>query len=121
MKMKIAKIIVEPIEKTNERWKNALRGKIKQKKREEIISLASWDVMGKLLSPPRLQILAFITHFKPKSIADLARKMKKDFKNIYTDVIFLADLGLIELLEKGPKRTLIPVAKFSEIELPLVA
>src|SRR5438445_689876 len=47
--------------------------------------------------------------------------VKKDFKNVYSDVRFLADLGLIELREEGPHKTLVPVARFSRIELPLAA
>lgn len=121
MKLKRARIIVESLEEVNKRWKKALQGKIKSKSSEEIISVGSWDVLGKVLSPPRLQILAMIPQLKPQSIAHLARAMKKDFKNIYSDVMFLSKLGLIELHEEGPRKTLVPVAKFNEIELPLAA
>ena len=47
--------------------------------------------------------------------------MRKDFKNVYLDVKFLADLGLVELREEGPKKTLVPIAKFDGIELALAA
>ena len=121
MKLKRARIIVESLDETNKRWLNALKGKVKSRKGEETISLGSWDILGKLLSPPRLQILATIPYFKPKSIADLARKLKKNFKNVYMDVKFLADLGLIELQAKGVRKTLVPVAKYKEFELPFAA
>ena len=121
MKLKRAKIIVEPIEVTKARWKKALQGKLKSRSGEEVISVGSFEVLGKILSPPRLQILRAIIELKPKSIAELARAIKKDFKNVHSDVKFLADLGLIELREEGRRRTLVPVAKFSEIELPLAA
>ena len=77
--------------------------------------------MAKLLSPPRLQILTMIPQQKPKSIAHLARQLDRDFKNVHADVRFLADLGLIDLREEGTRKTLVPIAKYSEIELPLVA
>ena len=83
--------------------------------------MGSWEVLGKLLSPPRLQILAMIPHLKPHSIAQLAKLMKKDFKNVHSDVKFLADLGLIELREEGLRKTLVPIARFNEIDLPLAA
>ena len=121
MKLRRAKIIVEPFEDVKERWKRALQSRLRSKNNEEIISVGSWEILARVLSPPRLQILATILRIKPKSIAHLAREMKKDFKNIHSDVRFLADLGLIDLREEGPRKTLVPVAKFNEIELALAA
>jgi len=77
------KIVVESIETTNERWIAALKGKATSKLGEETISVSSWDVLGRILSPPRLQILSVIPALKPKSISALAKAMKKDFKNVY--------------------------------------
>ena len=117
--------MIESVEKTNERWIAALKGKVPAnvaaKSGEETVSVSSWDVLGRILSPPRLQILAIIPNLKPKSISALAKAIKKDFKNVYSDVKFLADFGLIELRETGPKKTLAPVAKFNGIELALAA
>mgnify|MGYP001002866855 CR=1 FL=1 len=121
MKLKKVKIVVEPLEKTNERWVTTLKGKAYSNSREEIISVSSWEVLGRILSPPRLQILTIIPALKPKSISALAKAMKKDFKNVYSDVKFLADLGLVDLREEGPKKTLVPIAKFDGIELALAA
>lgn len=121
MRLKKVRIVVEPFSKLDARWKEALRGKRRTKNWEETISVGSWEILGKVLSPPRLQILALIPVVKPRSIAHLAKAMHKDFKNIHSDVHFLADLGLINLHEEGKRKTLIPVAKFSGIELPLAA
>jgi predicted transcriptional regulator len=121
MKLKKVKIIVEALEKTNERWVSALKGKVHARSGVEIISVSDWDVLGRILSPPRLQILTMIPALKPKSISALAKAMKKDFKNVYSDVRFLADLGLIELKEEGRGKTLVPIAKFEGIELTLAA
>ena len=66
-------------------------------------------------------ILTSIAALKPKSISALAKSMKKDFKNVYSDVKFHADLGLVELREEGRRKTLVPIAKFNGIELALVA
>lgn len=119
MKLRKARIVVEAVNNVTERWTKALQGKAKPRKDEELISVASWEVLAKVLSPPRLQILTAIPQLKPRSIAHLARELKKDFKNVYSDVRFLADLGLIELREEGARKTLVPVARFSGIELPL--
>jgi len=121
MKLKTAKIIVESIDETSARWKKALKGKVRSKRDEEVIILPSWEVLGKLLAPSRLQILAMIPHLEPQSIAQLAKLMKKDFKNVYVDVKFLADIGLIELREEGKRKTLVPVALFKEIDVPFAA
>lgn len=121
MKLKKVKIIVETLEKTNERWTTALKGKTKTKSGEETISVSSWDILGRILSPPRLQILTMIPALKPKSISALAKALKKDFKNVYSDVKFLADLGLIELKEEGRRKMLVPTAKFDGIELALAS
>ena len=124
MKLKKVRIVVEPVNKTNERWIRALQGKSlssSQSYKGEIITVSSWDILSKVLSPPRLQILSLIPKLKPKSISALAKKMDKDFKNVHTDVKFLADLGLIELRESGARKTLVPVAKYDGIEFSLAA
>ena len=121
MKLKKVKIRVEPLEETNARWVAALRGKAKFTSNEIIITVSSWEILGKILSPPRLQILSVIPNLKPKSISALAKAMKKDFKNVYTDVKFLADLGLLDLREEGTRKTLVPIAKFAGIEFALAA
>lgn len=121
MKLKTARIVVESLEETKKRWKKALKGKIQSNPNEEIIAVSSWEVLAKIFSPSRLQILTMILTIKPKSIAELARVLKRDFKNVHSDVKFLANIGLIDLREEGPRKTLIPVALFSEIDLPLVA
>lgn len=119
MKLKRVRIAVEPLSRTHSRWRKALGGKAVS--RGEVITVASWEVLGKVLSPPRLEILARIPVLQPKSIAALARSLERDFKNVYADVGFLADLGLIELKEEGPRKTLIPIARFARIEVDLSA
>jgi len=121
MKLKKVKIVVESVEQTSTRWTAALRGRGQTKAGEEVISVSSWEVLGRILSPPRLQILTMVPFLKPKSISALAKAMQKDFKNVYSDVKFLADLGLLELREEGRRKTLVPIAKFDGIELALAA
>ncbi len=120
MKLKRVRIAVEPLSQTQARWKRALKRGASASK-EELITVASWEVLGKVLSPRRLEILARIPALGPKSIAVLARSLKRDFKNVYSDVVFLADLGLIELKAEGKRKTLIPIARFAGIEVDLGA
>ena len=68
MKLKTVKIVVELQSDLNERWTKALRGKIKRSSSQEIISVGSWEILGKIFSASRLQLLAVILTKKPKSI-----------------------------------------------------
>lgn len=119
MKLKRVRIRVEGPEVTNKRWGKALSGKLPHRPNEEVIIVSSWEQLGQVFSPQRLQILAVIPDEKPKSISALARALKRDFKNVYNDVRFLADLGLIELREEGKRKTIVPVAKFSDLTMAL--
>ncbi|MCX6125599.1 MAG: hypothetical protein NTV34_12770 [Proteobacteria bacterium] len=121
MKLKKVRFIVESQESVNVRWGKALKGKAKKSLNEEIVSVGSWDILAKIFSGSRLQILSVIVAQKPESILDLARLVGKDFKNVHADVKFLAGLGLLELKPSGTSRRLTPVAKYSEIDLPLSA
>lgn len=120
MKLRKVKIVVEGTESTKRRWVATLKGK-RAGAGAEVISVSSWEVLGKVLSPPRLEILAAIPELKPASIAALAKALGRDFKNVHSDVTFLSEVGLLMLREVGPRRTLIPTALYSEIDLPLAA
>jgi predicted transcriptional regulator len=120
MKLKKVKIVVEGVAGTKRRWVAALKGR-RVGSATEVISVPSWAVLGKVLSPPRLQILAAVPELKPASIAALAKALGRDFKNVHADVTFLSEVGLLLLRESGPRHTLVPTALYSEIELPLAA
>jgi predicted transcriptional regulator len=120
MKLRKVKLVVEEIGSTKRRWAAALKGK-RAGTGAEVISVPSWDVLGKVLSPPRLEILAAVPELKPASIAALAKALGRDFKNVHADVTFLSEVGLLMLRETGPRRTLVPTALYSEIDLPLAA
>ena len=122
MKLKKVIILVENTAQTSERWARALKGRALKKTRgSAIISVPNWDVLGRIFSPPRLQILAAVLEHHPPSIAALARRLKRDFKNVHADVTFLADVGLLELRQEGTRRALVPMPIYSEIDVPLAA
>jgi predicted transcriptional regulator len=119
MKLKRVRIAIEPLSRTQARWKKALRGKAVSDSRRTVITVPSWEVLGKVLSPRRLEILARIPVLKPRSIAALARSLERDFKYVHADVVFLANLGLIKLKAEGRRKTLVPIARFGGIEVDL--
>ena len=121
MKLKKVKLVIESRAATKRRWAEALGGKVRSPRGVEVISIASWDILDRILSAPRMQILSAIPTLQPTSISALAKALKKDFKNVHSDVKFLAELGLLELREEGTRGNLMPVAKFSGIEFGLAA
>lgn len=76
-------------------WKKLERGE--SMKRHEGISFENTEAMRKILSEERLRILKTIKKEHPKSIYELAKLLKRDIKNTFDDVQFLAQIGLIEL------------------------
>ena len=120
MKLKKALIIIEDHKETSKRWLKALKGKTVDKK-ENVIICSDVKVAEKLFSAPRLNILMTIISKEPASIKKLAEYMEKDFKNIYNDVMFLSDLGIIELVEHGKQKALKPIPKYSGLEIKLAA
>ena len=121
MKLKKAIVVVEKTHVTSKRWIKALEGKIAIKSKESVIICSSFKIAEKLFSEPRLSILRAIINQKPDSIKQLAKLLGKDFKNVYNDVMFLADLGLIELVEKGPPKAIKIIPKFNELKLKIAA
>jgi predicted transcriptional regulator len=120
MKLKEAVIVLEKIEITKKRWLKALKGKPPTKySGSENIIVGSAEMLAQVFSRSRIEILKSILTLKPKSVYELAKLLKKDYKNIYQDVRFLADLGLIELKKQGARKTLVPIARFKSITLPL--
>ena len=66
-----------------------------------VLSFPSFELLGRVITPARLELLSMIRKEKPKSIQELSRLLKRDFKNVYQDVKALADAGLLELKEQG--------------------
>lgn len=122
MKLKKAKIVIRSLSDIKKEWKTALKGQTKSVQKNDEIIFANLETASKVMSRARIEILQSIIKFKPQSIYELAKILEKDFKNVYTDVKFLCDVGLIELQETEDARNgLRPVARFSGIELDWAA
>ena len=61
-----------------------------------VIAFATWNLMHKALTPKRLGLLKTLCGQEPMSIRELARRVDRDFKGVHTDVILLANAGIIE-------------------------
>ena len=117
MKARKVLLIVESQKKAIDRAFSVLKKPSKKYAGMEIISFPDFETLGRVITGSRLELLNVIRHQKPKSIQGLARLVDRDFKNVYQDVKLLAQFGLIELVEIGPRRSASPVARFSEIVL----
>lgn len=60
------------------------------------ISFASWDVMHRILTPKRLEIIRALCAQPPMSIREVSRRVGRDFKGVHTDVTALVAAGLVE-------------------------
>ncbi len=115
MKMSKALLIVEPTKTALDRFAAVLKRPSKTKyKGYTIISFPTFETLGRVITGARLELLVTIRIQKPASIQELARMVERDYKNVYTDVKFLAEYGLIELKESGARKPALPIAKYSE-------
>lgn len=115
MKTKKALLIVESTEDGLSRLANVLKNPKKNTYKGYIIlSFPTFESLGKVITGARLELLSLIRKSKPKSIQELSRIAKRDFKNVYNDIQILAQYGLIELKSNGARKAAAPKAKFSE-------
>ncbi|MDN5943061.1 MAG: hypothetical protein L0H94_14365, partial [Nitrospira sp.] len=61
------------------------------------VYFVSVEAMRRVLTPSRLTLLHLIRARHPRSIAALAKLIRRDFKNVHADLKLLADLGLVHL------------------------
>jgi predicted transcriptional regulator len=121
MKLKKVKIIIQPLQNIKEEWRRAMQGEIKAIQKKGVIIFPSVEILGKVLTPMRLELLRAIINENPKSIYALAKVVDRDFKNVHSDVKVLEQVGLITLKASGARDSMKPVAKYSGFELDLVA
>ncbi len=115
MKNRKVLLVVESTSKAMDRAFSAIAKRPKTNK--NIISFPDFATLGRVITGARLELLSNIKLMKPRSIQELARLVKRDFKNVYQDIQLLAEFGLIELKESGPRKSAEPIAKYSEIIL----
>jgi predicted transcriptional regulator len=121
VKARKAVLLVEPTKKAMNRTFNELSKPSKKYSGIEIISFPDFETLGRVIAGARLELLHVIRLEKPKSIQELARLVERDFKNVYQDVALLSNFGLIDLKKVGPRKSVAPTAKFSEIVLAPVS
>ncbi len=79
-------------------WNRAATGK---KVSETHITFLDVQTMLETLSPRRLELLKFVRQHGADNIKELAAALKRDYKNVHSDVVALEAAGL--LLRDGRK------------------
>lgn len=122
MKLKKFKIIIKATSVLKDELISAVRGESNNIQGPNEIILNSVEAYSQIFTKSRIEILLYLTSNTPDSIYDLAKSLKRNFKNVHTDISILSELGLIKLEKSNSTRgSLIPRAKYSAIELSFVA
>jgi predicted transcriptional regulator len=117
MKTNRCVLIVENSKDSMERAFSELKKPSGKYKGMTIIAFPDYETLGRVVTGARLELIAVARKNKPKSIQELAKLVGRNFKNVYHDVKFLAEFGLITLHEGGPRKSAAPIANFNEIVL----
>jgi predicted transcriptional regulator len=79
------------------------------------ISFASVELLWKVMTPKRWEILRAITAAGPVSIREISRRVGRDVKSVHGDVTALLKAGVVERAEDG--RVIFP---YDEIHVDFV-
>ena len=108
--MKILTIEVADRKTANKRFLSAAKGN----RQGEYLSFSNLDLLHKVLTPKRINILQELQRIGPIRLRELARTRDVDAGNLQRDVKQLKDFGLVEESEGG---LFVP---YDEIRLELV-
>lgn len=108
----------ELFDEVKEVWGKLERGE--KVKKHQAIYFESLDAMRKVLTEERLKIVKAIRKNHPASIYELAKIIKRDVKNTFDDVQFLAQAGLVELKKtKDVREKTTPKVDYDKIVLEI--
>lgn len=86
---------------TREEAKVRIKAALVSKPLGAFISFISVDLMWKILTPKRWEIIRAMTGAGPLSIREVARRVKRDVKAVHGDVTALIKAGVINKTEDG--------------------
>jgi len=122
MKIKNVRLEIKSEDEFIDEAKNVMKSLSKGSKVEpkSVISFGSIDVMRKFITDERLRALKTIRKYKPSSIYELAKILKRDTKNVSEDVKYLEQLGFIELKKSTTGRSkTTPLVNYDKILLEI--
>jgi predicted transcriptional regulator len=84
------------------------------------IGFETWELMHKVLSPKRLEIVRVMTGAGPLGIREIARRVGRDFKGVHTDATLLVEAGVIN--KDGQGKLIFPYDRIRvDFEIPAAA
>ena len=84
----------------------------KKKQKSDRISFASPELLWKVLTAKRWELLKALCGAGPISIREAARRVERDVKGVHADVVALLEAGLLDRTEEGAIRfSAVKVAK----------
>ena len=95
--MRTVTLAVTSREATNQRFLRAFEGE----PQGEFISFESPELLFKVISGKRWELLKVMTGAGPMTIREAARRMHRDVKAVHGDVHALLNAGLLQKTEKG--------------------
>ena len=99
-------------------WQKVQKGE--KVKKTEAVYFENFEAMRKILTDERIRILKMIKAERPASIYELAKKLRRDIKNTFSDVQFLARAGLVELKKTTDVRDrTVPEVNYNKILLEI--
>jgi predicted transcriptional regulator len=93
---------------------------IRRKTRDEV-GFTSIEAARNFLTRERLSLMRTIRTRHPSSLYELAKMVKRDFKNVQEDIAILERHGLVRVSKepRGKRRVKVPAVLFKEIALKI--
>ncbi len=82
-------------------WHRAERGELTGANAEIHVGFAPWELMVRVLSPKRLELLRHLHRHPARSIRALASALGRDYRRVHEDVEALESAGLLERDKDG--------------------
>lgn len=124
--MKVKKIAIQ-IKSLDEALDEFVNTAEKVKKKEKVrpktaTYVADAETARAIFTDSRIRIVQLLKEKKPESIYALAKLLNRDFKNVYKDVMFLAELGIIGIKEsKSGRRQKQPILLSDQLLFDIAA
>jgi len=106
MKTKKIKIIIKSLDEALEEFAEVAE-KIEQGKEvtpKKDTYVADPETARAIFTESRLKIVQLLKNKQPKSIYALAKLLNRDFKNVYDDIMFLTEIGIVGITENKTGR-----------------
>jgi predicted transcriptional regulator len=99
MKVKKIKIQIKSLDEALDEFSSAIKKaqQGKKAKSKKATYVADPETARGIFTESRLKIIQIIKNQSPNSIYELAKILKRDFKNVYHDILFLTEVGILKI------------------------